>query len=71
VSFIGPFGGGWRIRVMVAIKYRNAHRPEEAGIVLVCQPSQAQETREGLERQGFIIVDEKTAAARSQKSGAT
>jgi hypothetical protein len=47
---------------MVAIKYRNPRRPEEAGIVIVCRPAQAEEAKEQLERHGFIIVDEKDAA---------
>jgi hypothetical protein len=62
VALIDPSGGRWRIRVMVAIKYRNPRHPGEAGIVLVHRPDQAQETKEQLQRLGFIIVDDEVAA---------
>lgn len=43
---------------MVAIRYRNPLRPEEAGIVMLSEQKEAQEARENLIRRGFIIVDD-------------
>ncbi len=45
----------------VAIEYRNPRRPGEAGVVLVCDDLHAAQTKESLERRGFVIVDDKTA----------
>ena len=45
----------------VAIEYRNPRRPGEAGVVLVCDNVDAAQTKESLERRGFVIVDDKTA----------
>jgi hypothetical protein len=44
----------------VAIKYWNPRRPGEAGVVLVCDSLHAVETKESLERRGFVIVEDKS-----------
>jgi hypothetical protein len=46
------------VHVSVAIKYRHPLRPGEAGIILICDPSQAADVRESLERRGFVIIDD-------------
>ena len=46
------------VQVSVVIKYRNPRRPGEAGMVLLRDRSQAGEAIEGLERRGFVIVDD-------------
>jgi hypothetical protein len=42
----------------VAIKYRNPRRPGEAGMILICDPSQAAEAKTNLERRGFVVIDD-------------
>jgi hypothetical protein len=61
---IEPVGGGHRIRVMVAIKYKNPQRSGEACLVLLpeCEKSRAEETREQLVRRGFVVVNDETEA---------
>ena len=46
----------------VAIEYRNPRRPGEAGIALVCDNLHAAETKESLERRGFVIVSDKATS---------
>lgn len=41
-----------------ALKYRNQSRPDEAGMVFLCDQSQAEEMKVHLMRRGFIIVDD-------------
>jgi hypothetical protein len=42
----------------VVIKYRNPHRPDEAGMVLICDQSRVVEIERRLQRSGFVIVAE-------------
>ena len=42
----------------VAIKYRHPLRPGEAGMILICDPSQAADAKESLERRGFVIIED-------------
>ncbi len=42
----------------VVIRYRNPRRPGEAGMILLCDPLLVAETRENLERHGFVVIDD-------------
>jgi hypothetical protein len=52
----------------VVIKYRNPHRPDEAGMVLICDPSRVVEIEKRLRRSGFVIVAEGGAVSSARPS---
>ena len=54
---------------MVAIKYRNPRRPGESGLMLAAKQAEAEAAKARLARQGFVLVDDDTAA-RLQGAGA-
>ena len=39
------------------VRYRNPRRPDEAGMLVVPDPKEVAETKDRLERRGFLVIE--------------